>query len=67
MSIQHCFNCDNDIDTDKDSEHFSICKDPAAVSLGSKGGQARARKYSKEKLSEWAKKVEGLKELKKRK
>lgn len=25
MSIQHCFNCDTDIDTDNDVEHFDMC------------------------------------------
>lgn len=25
MSIQHCFNCDREIDTDFDCEHFDVC------------------------------------------
>lgn len=31
-------------------------KNPNAQSLGSLGGKARAKKYSKEQLKEWAKK-----------
>lgn len=27
MSIQHCFTCDRDIDTDFDSEHFEVCQE----------------------------------------
>lgn len=45
MSIQHCFNCDTDIDTDTNAEHFEMCKDPAAVSLGKKGGDATHKKH----------------------
>jgi len=31
MSIQHCFNCDRDIDTDYNAEHFEECKDSLQV------------------------------------
>lgn len=31
MSIQHCFNCDRDIDTDYDVEHFETCGYPEWV------------------------------------
>ena len=27
MSMQHCFHCDNDIDTDFDAEHFEVLED----------------------------------------
>ena len=27
MSMQHCFHCDNDIDTDFDAEHFEVMED----------------------------------------
>ena len=26
MSIIHCFNCNSDIDTDYDMEHFDLCE-----------------------------------------
>lgn len=43
MSIQHCFNCDKDIDTDFDAEHFEgcgVCKygnEPATKKCGQCG------------------------------
>lgn len=36
--------------------HYPRCKAPEAVSLGSKGGKARAKKYTKEQLSAMGKK-----------
>lgn len=48
MSIQHCFNCDREIDTDFDVEHFDMCGKEEIETIAPYRGKRIYNKWYKE-------------------